>query len=252
MARGRGLSPICGIGFSEELKNPSKDVYGGMILGRKNFIGSTSTVERYRQKGGVLPKGSSGLGSRSRRYRCPGRVYFGIPEATILTTLPELCRSLPEAYGSVQPADRRLFRKHHLLCGNEDSKQVGCAYERGTKSEERSGKTGKGVVHCQGPLSPLLWRSSNASLSAAVANDPIRQRQCAYRSRLAAPGYPYPSGGKRCVGTTLQFLSHSLKTCVYPLRVDMLDVTRQGAGRPFPLFEATVDRAHRRLRASMT
>ena len=41
--------------------------------------------------------------------------------------------------------------------------------------------------------------------------------------RLAALGYPHPSGGRWCIGTILQFLSHSLKICVYTLLVDMLD-----------------------------
>jgi hypothetical protein len=53
--------------------------------------------------------------------------------------------------------------------------------------------------------------------------------------RLAGLGYPHSSGGRRCVGTGLQFLSHALKICAYSLRVDMLDGDPVDTRRSFAL-----------------
>ena len=41
--------------------------------------------------------------------------------------------------------------------------------------------------------------------------------------RFATLGYQHSPGGRWCIGIDLQFLSHSLKICVYSLRVDVFD-----------------------------
>ena len=140
--------------LAEQAQNPSENIYGGMILGRKSFIKEVLRRLEDKDRKEVSHRRAlhaSAVDLDDIVARVAAR--FRISREAVRTSFPYRNYAVYLARKRTtltNPQIGAYFGNVTFFSGGEDGQQAESTYERRPDNATDSAKTGRGAVHCQG------------------------------------------------------------------------------------------------------